>query len=57
MPLQVLNVINDSLLQADGSSVLSHWSMSHGQTSLTLTNHLDSALMSGATCIFTIYVK
>ncbi|XP_056602843.1 kinetochore-associated protein 1 [Triplophysa dalaica] len=35
------------LIGADGSSVLSHWSMSHGQTSLTLTNHLDSSLISG----------
>ncbi|XP_073716353.1 kinetochore-associated protein 1 isoform X1 [Misgurnus anguillicaudatus] len=35
------------LIGADGSSVLSHWSMSHGQTSLSLTNHLHCDLISG----------
>ncbi|XP_051529247.1 kinetochore-associated protein 1 [Myxocyprinus asiaticus] len=35
------------LIGADGTNVLSHWSLVHGQTSLILTNALDSALMPG----------
>ncbi|XP_056103315.1 kinetochore-associated protein 1 isoform X1 [Rhinichthys klamathensis goyatoka] len=34
------------LIGADGANVLSLWTMGHGQTSLSLTKLLDSALMS-----------